>query len=106
MRWTSNRFTSCASCMPLRTCHKASAFQAADSAGKFRAFNQHHPGLIKFSFYFGHRTIEVDRPASVANHNRLQSQAPRIERRVADAIVVGKPGQEDAGELPLFKITS
>ena len=41
--------------------------------------------------------FQVDRPAGVANHNRLRSQvAGRIQRRVADAIVVSQPSQKDA----------
>src|ERR1700691_1109720 len=69
-----------------------------DSANKFRRVNHGDPRLCEFRFNGGHRTVQVDRAAGIAQHEHMQAKPARIESRVAHAVVVGEPGKKDALE--------
>src|ERR1035438_5281728 len=55
----------------------------------------HHPNppLHKLRVHPPHRPLNINRPASIPNHHRLQPSPPSIERRKPDAKVIGEPRQ-------------
>ena len=74
------------------------------SGEKACGFGKLHAGGAEFRFDPGYGTVEVDGTAGVAHDDRRQAQAAGVESRVADAVVVGEPAEEDAREASLAEI--
>ena len=74
--------------------------------GKRRALHEHNSSPGKFSFDLHDRSIEIDRPASVANDLRFEPQPSRIQRRIPNAIVVSQSDQKNASQPSLAQISA
>ena len=74
------------------------------SGGKLGRVDDGDAGFGEFGVDGGDGAIEVDGAAGVAQDERVEAEAARVESGVADAIVVGKAGKEDAREAALAQI--
>ena len=70
-----------------------------------RSLDHRNPAFVELRLHRRHRTVQVDSPAGIADDERRQTQPPRVERRVAHAIVIGQPGKKDTSQPALLQIT-
>ena len=71
-----------------------------------RALDQLDAGIGKLGFDFCNRAIQVDGAAGVLEDDGLKAESARIESRIADAVVVGKAGKEDARQAAIVQVAS
>jgi len=76
----------------------------ADSAGKVSAIHQHHSRLFKLGLDSGHRAVEVDGAACIAQNNSFETKTLSVKSGEAHAIVIGKSSKKDAGNALVAQI--
>src|SRR5580658_8896608 len=74
------------------------------SIDEFGAVDEFHSGLGELGFDGGDGAVEVDGAAGVAEDDGFKSLAAGVECGVADAVIVGQAGEEDAGEAALAQV--
>ncbi len=77
----------------------------ARSGGRDRGVHQLNTGGGKFALDGCDGAVEVDGAAGIAEDHGGQTEAAGIEGGVADAVVVGEAGEEDAVEAAFAQIS-
>jgi len=79
---------------------------APPSGGKVCAVDDGNSRLGEVGVHLGHRSVEVDGAAGIAEDDGVEAESASVEGRVADAEVIGKPDEEDARQIPLLQVAS
>src|SRR5579863_6070698 len=87
-------------------CSRFYVLQAVGSVGEGGSVDQLNASGGEFTLDGGDGAVEVDGAAGVAQDERFEAETAGVECGVADAVVVGEAGQEDAGEVAFAQVSA